>query len=431
MTHRKSLVLIIITAVAILSGANRALAEGAELDKAVTRKEGTIRFATFNVSLAGRKRDEILTRLEQGADSQAKAVAEIIQRVRPDVLFLNELDFDAEGKVLTAFVDRYLAVPQGVGEHDQAKPIEFAHRFIAPVNTGLATGFDLDQDGVRGAAVGTDAYARDARGFGLYPGQYGMAVLSNFPIDREHVRTFRKFLWRDMPDARLPKRPDGAAWYATDVLNQLPLSSKSHWDVPIVILGQTVHLLASHPTPPVFDGPEDRNGCRNHDEIRFWADYLTPASAKYIVDDNERRGGLAESASFVIVGDLNSDPEDGEETLPPIRQLLGHERVNAKAAPMSLGAVAAADRQGGKNGEHRGDAANDTGDFADEKGPGNLRLDYVLPSKDLSVCGTGVYWPRAEDPSYRLVGPGHPVVSSDHRLVWLDVEAPKAAEPAP
>ena len=56
------------------------------------------------------------------------------------------------------------------------------------------------------------------------------------------------------------------------------LSSKSHWDVPIRIGRETVHFLVSHPTPPVFDGPEDRNGTRNHDEIRFWADYVGPTS---------------------------------------------------------------------------------------------------------------------------------------------------------
>ena len=54
----------------------------------------------------------------------------------------------------------------------------------------------------------------------------------------------------------------------------LRLSCKIHWDVPVQIGSETVHFLVSHPTPPAFDGPEDRNGRRNHDEIRFWADYI-------------------------------------------------------------------------------------------------------------------------------------------------------------
>ena len=35
------------------------------------------------------------------------------------------------------------------------------------------------------------------------------------------------------------------------------LSSKSHWDVPLRVGGEVVHFLVSHPTPPVFDGPDD------------------------------------------------------------------------------------------------------------------------------------------------------------------------------
>src|SRR6201999_1297636 len=95
----------------------------------------------------------------------------------------------------------------------------------------------------------------DALGFGEFPGQYAMAVLSRFPIDAKHARTFRKFLWRDMPGAVMPP-----GWYSPEELDVLPLSSKSHWDVPIRVGRTTLHVLASHPTPPAFDGDEDRNG---------------------------------------------------------------------------------------------------------------------------------------------------------------------------
>ncbi len=82
-------------------------------------------------------------------------------------------------------------------------------------------------------------------------------------------------LWSRMPDAIRPVDPDSdKPYYDDETWNSLRLSSKNHIDVPIVIDKQTVHVLACHPTPPVFDGPEDRNGCRNHDEIRFWIDYL-------------------------------------------------------------------------------------------------------------------------------------------------------------
>ena len=51
-------------------------------------------------------------------------------------------------------------------------------------------------------------------------------------------------------------------------LDDVRLSSTSHWGVPVDVDGSTVRFLVSHPTPPVFDGAEDRNGTRNHDEIR-------------------------------------------------------------------------------------------------------------------------------------------------------------------
>ena len=68
----------------------------------------------------------------------------------------------------------------------------------------------------------------------------------------------------------MPIEENGGDWYSEQERNIMRLSSKSHWDVPVNIGGQIIHLLASHPTPPIFDGIEDRNGRRNHDEIRFW-----------------------------------------------------------------------------------------------------------------------------------------------------------------
>ena len=62
---------------------------------------------------------------------------------------------------------------------------------------------------------------------------------------------------------------------------------------------------------------------------------------------------------------------------------------------------------------------DDTADFADST-PGNLRVDYVLPSRGLSPVGGGVFWPAAADPLARLTGT-YPFPTSDHRLVWLDL----------
>jgi hypothetical protein len=240
-------------------------------------------------------------------------------------------------------------------------------------------------------------------------------VLSRFPIDTEAVRSFQNFKWDDMPGALQPLTDAGESWYPTETWRQLKLSSKSHWDLPLDIAGVTVHFLVSHPTPTVFDGPEDRNGRRNHDENRIWADYVQPGAADYLVDDAGRAGGLPPGDAFVIAGDLNADPLDGNWATDSMRQLLHHPRIDSSCVPTSNGAAEATKQQGGINADQRGDPAADTSDFNDEYA-GNLRIDFVLPSAGLPVTDCGVFWPATDEA-------GHDWVSvSDHRLVWLDLE---------
>ena len=387
----------------------------------VTAKRGgpqSARFATFNASLNRNFAGQLISDLSTPGNDQADTVAEIIQRTRPDVLLINEFDFDDQGPGGSSlagrlFQDNYLSVPHGT-----AAPIVYPYRFVAPSNTGIPSGFDLNNNGSVG---GPD----DAYGFGFFPGQFGMAVYSMFPIDQDAIRTFQLFLWKDMPGALLPDDPNTATpadWYSPAELAVFRLSSKSHWDVPIQIGRKTVHFLVSHPTPPVFDGPEDRNGTRNHDEIRLWADYVHPSRSGYIVDDEGGRGGLRAGALFVIAGDQNSDPLDGDSIPGSAQLLLEHPLINTKVTPDSEGAVEAAALQGGANLTHRGDPRFDTADFADSA-PGNLRADYVLPRKNIRIVDAEVFWPTTDDPLFRLVGT-FPFPSSDHRLVSIDVRIP-------
>ncbi|MFE5336788.1 endonuclease/exonuclease/phosphatase family protein [Isoptericola sp. NPDC056573] len=372
----------------------------------------SLRVATYNLSLNRATEGELRADLATGDDPQARTVAEVIQRADPDVVLLNEFDFDADHASVDGFREHYLEVSQG-----GADPVRYRYAYTAPSNTGIPSGLDLDNSGTVGG--GNDAF-----GFGEFEGQYGMVVLSKYPIDTSGVRTFQHFLWKDMPGALLPDdpaTPEPADWYSPEELDVVRLSSKSHWDVPVRVGRQTVHVLASHPTPPTFDGPEDRNGRRNHDEIRFWADYVTPGRAsRYVYDDDGRRGGLQPGARFVILGDQNADPFDGDSVDAAVDQLLDHPRIT-DPRPTSDGAVEAAALQGGANATHRGDPALDTADFADTA-PGNLRADYVLPSKGLKVRDAGVFWPTRADPLSRLTGT-YPFPSSDHRLVWVDLRA--------
>lgn len=357
-----------------------------------------LRVATFNTSLNHDADGGLIARLVAG-DANARKVAAIIQRVRPDVLLLNEFDYDAEGVAATRFQHDYL----GVGQFGE-QAISYPHRYLAPVNTGVPSGLDLNGDG---RSDGPD----DAWGFGRHPGQYGMLVLSRFPIDHAAVRTFQLFRWCELPGALAPVDPkSGQPFYPDATWLRLRLSSKSHWDVPIQTPQGLLHFLVAHPTPPVFDGPEDRNGRRNHDEIRFWAEYLADAPRDWLRDDQGRSGGLAADAAFVMAGDLNADPDDGDGTQHPARVLLTHARVNAEFVPRSPGAPAQAARYGLPR---LGDPSAHTGDFGPRAG--TLRIDYVLPSRQFGVRDGGVFWPLPGEHGHDWID------ASDHHLVWLDL----------
>lgn len=388
-----------------------------------------LRVATFNASLNRASLGQLAGELVVTSNTQAKRVAEIVQRVRPDVLLINEFDVDptsAATRVLALdrFHNNYLAVSQnGQGA------ISYPYRYSAVSNTGVASGFDLDNDGTvnttvpaSGAAVGAkDNYGNDCWGFGWFPGQYSFAVYSKYPLQTTAIRSFQNFKWKDLPGHVMPP-----GYYSTAEQNVLRLSSKNHVDIPIEVKpGQIFHLLASHPTPPSFDGAEDKNGRRNHDEIRLWKEYISNAS--FIYDDAGVFGGLSAASGeqrFVILGDLNADPLDGDSFNGAVNQLRNHALVNSAPNPASAGGAEQGALLGGANSNDIGLHANDTSYFG--VSTGNLRVDHVLPSKvGFSVANSGVYWPASTEPTYGGLFLSASYVQTeqvtDHRLVWMDL----------
>lgn len=364
------------------------------VDESMPAKQGDLRIATFNSYLNRTTEGGLKEQLEAGENQQIKNVAEIIQRVNPDVLLLQEFDY-AGDEAVELFINNFLKVSQS-GQN----PVEYAYYFTKEVNTGTPTDIDLNGDG----SLGT---ADDAYGYGEFPGQYGMVVLSKYPIQNDSIRTFQKFLWKDMPNGNLP-----TDYYSSEAQNIFRLSSKDHWDLPIEVNGKTFHVLASHPTPPVFDDGDadldstlvDWNGKRNHDEIRLWADYVS-GNASYLYDDGGVTGGLASGERFVIMGDQNADPDEGDSYQDAVLQLLESSAVNTSFTPTSEGPLS------------EGLDADDTANWA-------MRADYVLPSvTGLSVNQSGIFWPKKNDIKYTLMEKDAQggENSSDHRLVWIDV----------
>ena len=284
----------------------------------------SVRFAAFNASLNRDASGQLLGDLANPLAAtnrvrQAHNVAEILQRVNADVVLVNEFDFDLAGvptasgtpmplgyssQASALFQDGFLSASHGNAVRGTTTPLHYAHRYTPNTNTGVASGLDLNNNGSAVTTPGAAGYGDDAWGFGNFPGQFGFTIYSKHEI--VGVRSFQNFLWKDMPGNLLTNDPTSGAnnlanFYSPAEIDSLRLSSKNHVAVTVRINGQDVHFLTAHPTPPTFDGAEDRNGKRNHDEIRLWADYI--AGASYLYDDQGGTGGLAPGSLFVIAGD--------------------------------------------------------------------------------------------------------------------------------
>lgn len=373
----------------------------------------TLRVATFNVQ------DLRTTDLAPEPSTRAKALVSIIREIRPNIILLNEVTFDIPGA--PGFVEGATAGTNGtrIAEMLAAAGCDIRYAaYSAPTNTGVPSGFDLDNNGAvvttYPAPAPADAitgaypppppeavqYANDCWGFGTFPGQYGMVLLvdTRLTIDTANTRTFQRLPWDYVSGAFLPTNPDNTEWFSAEEKAVARLSSKSHWDVPVSLPnGRTLHVICSHPTPPAFDGPEMRNKKRNYDEIRLIADYID--SQPYIVDDNDQPGGLPQDALFVVLGDLNADPDEGDSFKNPIKNvLLANRRISRESAPVSDIPLPGLD-------------PDDTSTF-------KLRVDYCLPSIGIDVLKSGVF-------RGKVSGVPDP---SDHFPVWIDINVPPPPE---
>ena len=370
---------------------------------------------------------------------QIQNVAEIIQRTSPDVVVLGEFNNDGTGVDTAAMDDfqtNYLSVAQQVG----LDPVNYPNKKSVPTNTGKNSGFDLDHTDTSGELPG------DAWGFGNYHGQYAFAVFSKYSFSEE--RSFLDFEWRNMNGEFNPlidvcdgaiAIPEGMtcgdAWYPTAAWELFPVSSKNHLDQTVIlpVAGggeQAVHFLTSHPTPPIYDGSARQNYKRNSAEVKFWQDYIE--GRDYFKDTAAVSGGLATDAYFVIAGDLNADPDIGDGDLETTNALLNHTLVNKEATtgslkPASSGAASFLSSSLCDRNCNRANGNTITSNSG-------LRLDHVIPSANLEVVRSGVFWPAPGEPGYDTVhdaslgtsksdvtGKG---VSSDHRLVWVDLYVP-------
>jgi hypothetical protein len=300
-----------------------------------------VRVALWQAGLS-RAGPGLLLRDAKRDDPQVVAVQTMLNAAGADVLVLLEVDWDARLAGLAA-VNAGLVRP-------------YPHLFALAPNAGLATGLDMDGDGRTGGP-------RDAQGYGRFAGHGGMAVLSRYPTGA--AQDFSTLLWRDLPEAALPLQ-EGAPFPSAAAQAVQRLASVGQWAVPVDTPAGRLHLLISHPTPPIFDGPEDRNGLRNHDEIRFWSLFL--------------EGGIGTpDGAPVLLTEAGLDPGRDQHRPQALRALLADARLQDPLPGTTT---------------------------TEWNGVGPVRSSFILPAATLQVTGAGVI-------------PGGD--ASRHALVWVDL----------
>ncbi len=327
----------------------------------------TLRIATYNTELSRKGPGLMLRDIEKGEDAQVAAVIKVIVAANADIIALQGIDWDYENKGLRALEHRLAAA---------GAPYRYV--FSRRPNSGLRSGVDLDGDGRLGGPG-------DSHGYGDFTGKGGIAVLSRFPILETEALDLSPLLWRDMPGALLPRHPDQSPFPSAEAQEVQRLSSTAHWVVPVQLAeGTRLDLMTFQAGPPVFDGPEDRNGRRNHDEIRLWQILLDNGLPEAYQREDDR--------PFVVAGGANLDPDKGDGLRAAISDLLDDPRL-VDPRPASP------------------DAGLDTVDWSR---PGRMRVDYLLPSADLAIEKSGVAWsvPDAQTAAR----------ASRHRLVWVDID---------
>lgn len=308
----------------------------------------------------------MLRALTSGKDEQAEALIQVLALADADVLVLAGLDYDHGQAGLGALRERL----------EQAG-VRYSYTVTKAPVSGSPSGVDVDGDGRLGEP-------EDALGYGWFSGDSGMAILSKHPLGE--IDDLGAQLWRDAPDSAAP------LVLSEEAAAVIPLASVAMWRVPVRWNQAELDLLTFVGSPPVFDGPEDRNGLRNRDQLRFWLRYL---------DANQ-------AALPVLAGRFNVDPFDGEGHHEVLKSLLTHPTLQ-DPRPESDGGMLA------KNPEsHRGDPRFDTTAWSGTPGP--LRVDYILPASRLKVRASGVLWPTPNDAHAGIVTAAGP-----NRLVWVEL----------
>lgn len=241
-----------------------------------------LRVATFDAGLSSREPGLLAADLAGGQNARAQQVAEVIKRADADVLLLT--GFDADEQALATFNNEYLKNASSDGP-----AVDYRYRYVGPSNLGVASGADLDQDKIVGGPG-------DAWGYGEFPGQGSMVLLSRHPIDIGDIQVLTDQRWAEVPGNRLAE-----AGLTQTASAAIPVMESGLWDVPLTIAGQKLRVIAVQARP----GSEQLGyaAARHHDELTVIGDWVD--AADYLRDD--QGAAPSNTAPYVVMGELGRD----------------------------------------------------------------------------------------------------------------------------
>ena len=372
----------------------------------------SLRVATVNAGLSEDEEGALAERLEGGQDEAAQMLARNIQKTRPDVLLITDIDTDTH--VADIFKDQYLAEAQTDGEagSKDLSPLDYRYVYAASTNAGVQSGADLNGNGSTGDPG-------DAFGVGHFEGQRSMILYSRYPIKQDEVRTFNNLIWSELPGSSLDTEK-----YSKLVRSVLPLNSTSLWDVPLDVEGETVHVVATGLTP---DQGEGADADRRLDQLRFLNMYLSDSDElRDLTDDAGAYGGLEQEANAVVLGALGPDLESLDENVGQKRQDAAEElETFLDSGELDVAKPSSAGAQCEDDASPQIRTILDfvcATQYATRIGGGTSRSDYVAAANGSTVSKSGIEAAMSRAVAEKSsAGTSSASSAGARRMVWADV----------
>jgi len=345
------------------------------------------RVGTYNIEILSS------SKLNDPDEPQVNAAVEVIARVSPDILAIQELQYELEAGETPGAMDeanngRVLADLMRAADETGG----YDHTLIVLGNSGFDwPGYDPDVH---------DPYF--GPGGSTPPGMFNMAVISRYPILVDQVEFIIDFSWTDLPENSLSVLE---ATTGVVVPAGFPLFSAGLLVAPIDLGDEILYLVVLQTTPPHVS---DIHKHRNLDQLtglRLLVDGALPGYEDALPSD----------ARFVLVGDWNADGDHGDGFPEAIYQLLEHPSITP-FQPTGAGSIGVSPE---KNTTASVCGEGDGLDAADPATGMQFQMDYVLPSANLGAPITGgMFYPdfETEPDDWALA-----CAASNHMLLWGDL----------